>query len=158
MKRTATIGTIISGTMQPRDVIPALADELSMLILENGIRNASDAHKSLVCDANAITDYDSEDAGYVLEELFDALNELAPSYCYFGAHEGDGSAYGFWPDYESVQMAIHDGDMLCVDENARNQDTIAGDYNGEWVHVNDHGNTTLYVRENGQDTEIWAIV
>jgi hypothetical protein len=32
------------------------------------------------------------------------------------------------------------------------------DYEGEWLHVSDHGNATLYVRTNGKDNEIWGIV
>lgn len=32
------------------------------------------------------------------------------------------------------------------------------DYQGEWLHVSDHGNATLYVRENGNDTEVWGVV
>ena len=32
------------------------------------------------------------------------------------------------------------------------------DYSGEWLHVTDHGNATLYVRENGKDIEIWSVV
>lgn len=30
------------------------------------------------------------------ETLFDALNDIAPGGCYFGAHMGDGSDFGFW--------------------------------------------------------------
>jgi len=32
------------------------------------------------------------------------------------------------------------------------------DYQGEWLHVSDHGNATLYVRTDGKDTEIWSVV
>jgi hypothetical protein len=35
----------------------------------------------------------------------------------------------------------------------------ASDYRGEWLHVNDHGNVTLFVRDSsGKDKEIWACV
>lgn len=32
-------------------------------------------------------------------------------------------------------------------------------FRGEWLHVSDHGNATLYVRgEDGKDTEVWSVV
>ena len=42
-------------------------------------------------------DYESDDADYYLnEDLWNALNDIAPEGYYFGAHPGDGSDYGFW--------------------------------------------------------------
>lgn len=39
------------------------------------------------------------------------------------------------------------------------QDYPPDDYRGEWLHVSDHGNATLYVRgPKGKDTEIWSVV
>ena len=32
------------------------------------------------------------------------------------------------------------------------------EYQGEWLHVNDHGNATLYCRTEGKDKEIWSVV
>lgn len=33
------------------------------------------------------------------------------------------------------------------------------DFYGEWLHISDHGNATLYFRENpGDDREIWSVV
>lgn len=44
-----------------------------------------------------------EDASYFLnEDIWDAMNDIAPEGCYFGATEGDGCDYGFWesrPEY-----------------------------------------------------------
>lgn len=42
-------------------------------------------------------DYWTEQANDDAFELFDILDSIAPEGCYFGAHEGDGSCYGFWP-------------------------------------------------------------
>lgn len=41
---------------------------------------------------------------------------------------------------------------------SKTQDYPDDDYEGEWLHISDHGNATLYVRENGKDREIWSIV
>lgn len=40
--------------------------------------------------------WDSEVASLLLEDLFDTLNNYAPEGCFFGAHPGDGSDYGYW--------------------------------------------------------------
>ena len=45
--------------------------------------------------------WDSEDASWLLNEtLFEALNDGAPDGFVFGAHEGNGSDFGFWEDEE----------------------------------------------------------
>lgn len=41
---------------------------------------------------------------------------------------------------------------------SRKVDYPPDDYEGEWLHISDHGNATLYVREKGEDKEIWGIV
>lgn len=38
------------------------------------------------------------DSSYLMEDVWDALMEIAPDGCYFGAHPGDGSDYGFWKE------------------------------------------------------------
>ena len=40
--------------------------------------------------------WDSDDVMYLLEDLFNALNDHAPIGCYFGSHPGDGSDFGYW--------------------------------------------------------------
>ena len=44
-----------------------------------------------------LTEDEHEQAGYLLDALTDALDEWAPDGARFGAHEGDGSDFGFWP-------------------------------------------------------------
>ena len=34
---------------------------------------------------------------FLMEVLFDALDDLSPQGHYFGSHPGDGSDFGFWP-------------------------------------------------------------
>lgn len=138
-------GTISHGTMRAEDLVPAFASALAEF----------DPTHSLVIEANALeenerTDWDSEEIAGLLDELFDALNEYAPPYGYFGAHPDDGADYGFWL-HEGFE---HDFDGLKVTDTSE----VPPDYTGEVLHVSDHGNPTLYSAVNGELTEVWALV
>lgn len=87
---------------------------------------------------------------FLNETLFDALNEFAPPYFYFGSHPGDGADYGFWLSEESLE----DFDGLRVSDLSE----VPADYSGEVLHVNDHGNTSLYTANSGNLTAIWELV
>jgi hypothetical protein len=100
-------------------------------------------------DGETLTDEDN--AREMVSELEDALNEFAPSFCSFGAHEGDGSDFGFWPSIDSAKEN-------CEFVSSRSAEFPESDFQGEWLHVSDHGNCTLYVRTNGDDKEVWSIV
>lgn len=56
----------------------------------------SDVIAGLDAEGNQVGAEYVEGAEYLIEALFDAINEIAPEGTYFGAHEGDGSDYGFW--------------------------------------------------------------
>lgn len=88
------IGSVSHGTMRPEDLIPAFMDVLEEL--------APLTAAAIVADYEAVWSTLGEwdyhpDTPYMLADLFEALDCLAPDGYYFGAHEGDGSDYGFWP-------------------------------------------------------------
>jgi hypothetical protein len=146
----ASFGSISSGTMLPADLIPTLASELDSLLRRQpkGFKRAE--YRKLVREAEAIDDYDSEDAGYVLEDLFSKLEDFAPPYGYFGSHPGDGADYGFWLS-EGWDENFDGAKVSDLSE-------IPTGYTGDVMLVNDHGNVTLYSCYRGRLREIWAIV
>jgi hypothetical protein len=108
-------------------------------------------------DAGEPLDEDSEDYSQLLSETADEalsfLNNLElPSYCSY--YFEDNSLF-MSPDIDTARY-----DVGFV--SSRNRAYPDDDYRGEWLEVNDHGNATLYVREdvNGEckDTEVWSIV
>lgn len=118
------VGSISHGTMRTVDLLDTFACELEYL--------APLEHAALILDARqraqAIGDgrEEEEHDRDCLADLFDALDALAPPYCYFGAHAGDGSDYGFWPLMEDI-------DDLPRIQNVENE-----------IRPNDHGNVTVY--------------
>lgn len=150
----ARLGSVSSGTMRAEDLIPAFADTLEALLRVQPRNVPRRTHRKLIHEARALHDYDSEDAGDIVNELMDALNEYAPPYSCFGAHQGDGADYGFWPSIDSLEEAVHDGDVLKIADLA---DIPAG-YAGEVMLVNDHGNVTLLLATRGRLTELWSVV
>ena len=149
----ADIGSVISGTLKTEDLLEAFADELEYQLSRNkktrGINKR--AKLRLIRDARAV-DPDGEGAGDIVDELSDALCEFAPAYVYFGANTGDGAAYGYWPDIDSLECT---DDLLKVNDLG----DVPNDYRGLVMDVNDHGNVTLYNR-TARDTyrELWACV
>lgn len=152
MARNARFGSISSGTLRSEDLLSAFVDELRV------IRGAlpKDLYKALRA-VHTSNDYGSDNAHTLVNDLADALNELAPAYGYFGAHEGDGSDFGFWlpagwdDDFDGLRVAD-------ISE-------IPRDYTGEVLHVSDHGNPTLYWADAANTsidyprlTEMWSLV
>lgn len=142
------MGSVSSGTMRPEDLIPSFVDEL---------RSQSPCkreHRKLAREIESRLNqdgyYESEDADYDLESLFDALDTYCAPYFYFGAHPGDGADYGYWlsegfeDDFDGLKVTD-----LCE---------VPKGYTGEVLHVNDHGNMSLYAYSRGRRREVWAIV
>lgn len=139
--------------MRWEDLIPAFVAELEWLVGDS----ATAAQAKLIAEANELcekdeSEIDEDEPDQILEALFDTLGEFAPAYGYFGAHPGDGSDFGFWL-YEGWD---EDFDGLKVSDTSE----VPDDYAGEVLHVNDHGNCTLYAKDHGATElrEIWSIV
>ena len=149
----ATIGTIIHGTMRPEDLIPEFMFELERLNQESATRVTVSAigegwpYSQCGLGFGDHAEKNPEQAEWLLEDLFEALNDEAPEYCYFGAHAGDGCDYGFWPSWEAIEDAEHDGDIRRIEDGTQTGSGIE-------LAVNDHGNATLYV----DGTEAWSMV
>ena len=97
---------------------------------------------------------DSETLSLVADEAMDYLQDAElPPYCYFII---DDNSLFLAPCVENAQEDVG----FVSSKDAEYPDD---DYEGEWLHVNDHGNATLYCRGldgdgKVQDDEIWSIV
>lgn len=158
----ASFGSISSGTMCAIDLVDTFASELQCLINNNRAEFEADSSRAdrmelpdraqawAALDENS---RDEDEGDSLVEELFDALQEFAPPYAYFGALPGDGADYGFWLSEEFE----HDFDGLKIDD----WRDIPIDYVGEIAFISDHGNVTFgYTTEKRSEgfIEVWSIV
>lgn len=147
------IGTVSHGTLLDEDLVETFGDLLATLDTEN-------AHTELRqrarfwCIYDAETDNAQDDRGETVANLFLALEEFAPPYCYFGAIEGDGSDFGFWISWDSIEDATHDGDLLRVNDLAQ----VPNGYAGDVAVTNDHGNLSVGHVRNGEYRRYWDCV
>lgn len=164
----ADFGSISSGTLRDEDLIGAFSSELRSLAERAGKFYGN--VKALVADAgdvlDALSDEDGEESYWrtirkepmepseMVDELTDALQEYAPPFGYFGASEGDGADFGFWPSWDQIREAVHSKELLQVNDLSE----VPKGYNGMVLAVNDHGNTTLYEWKRGRGTEVWGVV
>ncbi len=157
--RHPAIGSVSHGTMRHEDLIPCFADLLLRFTKPNPEVTEIERHM------RAEGYYDSEDSDWDLEYLFDALDEIAPPFCYFGAKEGDDRDYGFWVSRDDLEYGNEVNGVLRVDDLSE----VPDDQTGYVLLVNDHGNCTLYEIEipnkkhgfrvaSDDLKEIWAIV
>lgn len=144
------IGSVSEGTMLTEDLLDTFAGELSYHMKR--MRLTRDQRKRFNTLLLECREFD--DAEEYVSELFDALDEIAPPYCYFGAAEGDGASYGFWP-----AISNYDGDACDLPRLVAG-DAIAREHWGEDVLlVNDHGNVECgHVTKRGVFKPYWSIV
>ena len=143
--RTPMVGSISSGTLRTEDLLLAFAAELGWQ--GAGYLEADDAK---LYDAALEIDPDSEDAGYLLQELTERLESAAPIYTYFGTLEGDGAHFGYWLDHEALREAIDES------EPGEESGEYINNTDGVRISVSDHGNVEIYSLETG--TSLMSIV
>ena len=162
------IGSVSHATMREQDLIPAFYDEIAayadMPAAAGFLAGWDPENWGLEPDGEWPADEDpwwqSESAMWLSEALFDVLQEIAPPYCYFGAHEGDGSDFGFWPSLESLEedatpgfRATYQDEVIKVADMAE----VPTGFSGYVMRVTDHGNVTLY-EPVVTYREVWSVV
>ena len=149
--RYASIGSISHGTMRTEDLLPDFAWELDHHLKRQPKSFKRAKYRKLIREAEKIEKeeaFDTEEAQWLLDEIGEALGDFAPPYCYFGAHEGDGADYGYWPSIEGY-------DGLKVE----GLEDVPKGYSGEVLIVNERGNLTFgTITERGKFSELWGAV
>lgn len=97
----------------------------------------------------------------IRENKSETLDELANEAVEFLNDQEHRTAM-FWTFEDNSLFLIADVDSAREQVefiSSSKQDYPPDDYRGEWLHVSDHGNATLYNRgEDGKDVEIWSFV
>lgn len=91
------LGSVSSGTMRPEDLIP----EFVFQVEEHGNPAERKAARAIERASEKEGYFDDEDgkASEDVDTLFDILDAIAGRHnMHFGAQEGDGACYGFWPN------------------------------------------------------------
>ena len=89
-------GTVSAGTMRDQDLIPSFLTVLDEHAPEKA-EELRGLYPNTLENLDDEPDVDDTARSMLVHDLFEALNEIAPEDHYFGAHEGDGADYGFWP-------------------------------------------------------------
>ena len=105
---------VSNATMRSEDLIPKFMDFLEAVaercdIQEEVARLQDEVEKLELEEEAGYGEYykDQEQAGWILnEDIWDLMDSIAPEFCYFGAHEGDGACYGFWTSDEVLREGL----------------------------------------------------
>lgn len=122
-------------------------------------------------------DMSLEDVDLLLEVANDAEEWLNQQETRTGLYWAwDDGNFGLWVNVESVKEDVGfvsvkshtDAKRLDIETDPDDSCFPPPSYEGEWLHVNDHGNCTLYFREqlgakedgscDYKDNEIWSVV
>ncbi len=97
--KTLEAGSYSHGTMREEDLIPTFLGALESVASKKEVNALKKEYRKVLraLDSTGEIPEDlQEDASWLLDALFDALNARTPDGCYFGAHPGDCADYGVW--------------------------------------------------------------
>lgn len=162
----ARIGVVSEGTLRDEDLISAFSAELDYYMKR--LRLSRDQRKRFTLLVSDCTKYDDLTdsvcqiafGGALIGRLEEALDEIAPPYCYFGTAEGDGACFGFFPS-EDINNRDREGRTWdCQTQVLNAGDEIDREHWGEDVYlVNDHGNVSCgHVDRRGRFKAYWDCV
>lgn len=118
------------------------------------------------CDCDVLSDArdDAQLLSECADEAIDWLNGQETRPFLYWANDGEANAFGLWPNVDGARED-------CGFVSSKRQEYPDDDFRGEWLHVSDRGNATLYVREETlsdsvggmhprcvvNDREIWSV-
>jgi len=147
---------ISEGTLNSFDVVTELSQFLTQIEKESG--HPYPGNHGIPVDALENENHlfwESEECFDLWQELLDNIQDYAPPFCIAGSIEGDGACIGVFPEIEAAHECLNDEYKVFTDHKDDDHDPEPG----LWLHVNDHGNATLFHRDDhGNDTELWAVV
>ena len=162
MKTRIQIGCYIDGANQPHiegDVRSIRLSESFGRVLDRDTRNFC-----LRVELDVTTERDYELCDDFSREAEEWLNDnRSIPYAWWGWNDGN---FGLWTqEIESIKddigfisvKSLAEAQRLGIETDPEDSSYPPADYEGEWLHVSDHGNRTLYVRHKGKDEEIWSI-
>ena len=139
------LGSISTGTLRTEDLLFDFA--LALREFEDKWNSEHEALYDQAKQHMAQAPSESE-LNQTVSNLQDALQEYCPPFVYFGALEGDGADFGFWPDRETIQEIVN------IAECDASQGISCPD-DGVIVQVSDHGNVTVMDMERNV---LWSVV
>lgn len=151
MAKNISLGSISHGTLKSSDLVQAFHSELS-----HNERTDFDATGSgkIVAGLMELNDddvwdafNDTDDAPEIVEELSGILGSDLPPFFRFGAHEGDGSDFGYWFDNDAFEQSVRDGETVKVSEINWSAWNSAEHDEAYVAVISDHGNIELYTAE-----------
>jgi len=155
-------------TLRPEDLLPkfwSVAEVLALAANKPEVLSPATLASlaKLVGEDSREADWNDTEASQTLEELTDALQELAPAGFYFGSQEGDGACFGFWLDESWAEALEHFGfgsgdpcgwaDLIAeLDADGIDPETVEDSYCGRAEGWSEERAGADYAQELAQDT------